>query len=66
MTEIYGSKLPVLCLQDKLKYTGKGKPPKKFSSSEEVIKWVSRTEGAIGYIDGKSLNKSVKVVLILR
>ena len=49
----------------KLKYTGKGKPPKKFSSSAEVIQWVSRTEGAIGYIDGKSLNKSVKVVLIL-
>ena len=49
----------------KLKYTGKGKPPKKFSSSADVIKWVSRTEGAIGYIDGKSLNKSVKVVLIL-
>jgi len=49
----------------KLKYTGKGKPPKKLSTSAEVIQWVSRTEGAIGYIDGKSLNKSVKVVLIL-
>ena len=49
----------------KLKFTGKGKPPKKLSSDREVLQWVSSTEGAIGYIDGKYLNKSVKVVLIL-
>lgn len=49
----------------KLKYTGKGKPPKTLNTAREVIKWVARTEGAIGYIDGKYLNKSVKVVLIL-
>ena len=49
----------------KLKYTGKGKPPKTLATSREVIKWVASTKGAIGYIDGKYLNKSVKVVLIL-
>ena len=49
----------------KLKYTGKGKPPKTLASTKEVIKWVANTEGAIGYIDGKYLNKSVNVVLIL-
>ena len=49
----------------KLKYTGKGKPPKKLESARDVIQWVANTEGAIGYIDGKYLNKSVKVVLIL-
>ena len=49
----------------KLKYTGKGKPPKSLSSTKEMIKWVASTEGAIGYIDGKYLNKSVNVVLIL-
>lgn len=49
----------------KLKFTGKGKPPKKLDTAREVIKWVANTEGAIGYIDGKYLNKSVKVVLII-
>jgi ABC-type phosphate transport system substrate-binding protein len=49
----------------KLQFTGKGKPPKELSSAREVIKWVANTEGAIGYIDGKYLNKSVKVVLII-
>ncbi|MFK5913795.1 MAG: hypothetical protein QM484_05430 [Woeseiaceae bacterium] len=49
----------------KLKYTGKGKPPKTISSTRELIKWVANTKGAIGYIDGKYLNKSVNVVLIL-
>lgn len=49
----------------KLKFTGKGKPPKELSSDSDVVKFVADTEGAIGYIDGKYLNKSVKVVLIL-
>lgn len=49
----------------KLKFTGKGKPPKTLDTARDVIKWVANTEGAIGYIDGKYLNKSVKVVLIL-
>lgn len=49
----------------KLKYTGKGKPPKKLDTARDVLEWVANTEGAIGYIDGKYLNKSVKVVLIL-
>lgn len=49
----------------KLKFSGKGKPPKELKSSREVVKWVASNKGAIGYIDGKYLNKSVKVVLIL-
>ena len=49
----------------KLKFTGKGKPPKEISDPRDVVRWVATTEGAIGYIDGKYLNKSVKVVLIL-
>lgn len=49
----------------KLKYTGKGKPPKTLATTREVINWVASTKGAIGYIDGKYLNKSVKVVLII-
>jgi len=49
----------------KLKFTGKGKPPKTLASEREVIQWVANTKGAIGYVDGKYLNKSVNVVLIL-
>jgi len=49
----------------KLKFTGKGKPPVKLNSPSEVVKWVASNKGAIGYIDGKYLNKTVKVVLIL-
>ena len=49
----------------KLKFTGKGKPPKELSNPRDVVKWVASNEGAIGYIDGKYLNKSVKVVLII-
>ena len=49
----------------KIKFTGKGTPPKQLENDQEVIKWVANNQGAIGYIDGKYLNKTVKVVLIL-
>ncbi len=52
----------------KLKYTGKGKPPKQIDSNRGVIKWVAQTKGGIGYIDAryvKFLKKSVKVILTL-
>ena len=49
----------------KLKFSGKGTPPKVIDDPREVIRWVSNNKGAVGYIDGKYLNKSVKVVLIL-
>ena len=49
----------------KLKYTGKGKPPKQLDTDEEVKSWVANNPGAVGYIDGKYLDKSVKVVLII-
>jgi len=49
----------------KLKFTGKGKPPRTIAGDEAVKNWVATHPGAIGYIDGKYLDKSVKVVLIL-
>ena len=49
----------------KLEFTGKGKPPKVVSGNEAVKHWVASHPGAIGYIDGKSLDNSVKVVLII-
>jgi len=50
----------------KLKYTGKGKPPVVVLGDDAVKELVANTPGAIGYIDGKSLDKSVKVILIIR
>jgi ABC-type phosphate transport system substrate-binding protein len=50
----------------KRKYTGKGKPPVVVIGDEAVKELVANTPGAIGYIDGKSLDKSVKVILIIR
>lgn len=49
----------------KLEFTGKGKPPRVISGDEAVRDWVASHPGAIGYIDGKYLNNSVKVVLII-
>lgn len=49
----------------KLKFTGKGKPPRVIMGDEAVKNWVASNPGAIGYIDGKYLDKSVKVVLII-
>jgi len=49
----------------RLKFTGKGKPPRVVTGDEAVRDWVASHPGAIGYIDGKYLNNSVKVVLII-
>lgn len=49
----------------KRKYTGKGKPPREIVGDEAVKTWVASHPGAIGYIDGKYLDTSVKVVLII-
>lgn len=49
----------------KLRFTGKGKPPRVVAGDEAVRNWVASHPGAIGYIDGKYLNNSVKVVLII-
>ena len=42
------------------------KPPVVVLSDDAVKELVANTPGAIGYIDGKSLDKSVKVILIIR
>jgi ABC-type phosphate transport system substrate-binding protein len=49
----------------KLMFSGKGKPPKEFSSDSEVKAFVAREPSAIGYIDEASVDKSVKVIFKL-
>ena len=49
----------------KRKFTGKAKAPKVLSGDRAVKEWVANTPGGLGYIDGKSLDKTVKVLLIV-
>jgi len=43
-------------------FSGQGKPPKVFSSEEELVAFVAKTPGAIGYVDSKTDVSSVKVL----
>lgn len=49
----------------KLLFTGKAQPPREMNSAEAVKDWVSKNPDALGYVDGKVLDKTVKVLLIL-
>lgn len=49
----------------KLIFTGKGTPPKEFSSEQEVLAYVASNKDAIGYIDTSLVNDSVKVIKTL-
>jgi ABC-type phosphate transport system substrate-binding protein len=41
-------------------FTGTGRPPKALSSDEEMVQYVSSTDGAIGYIDSDTPHDGVK------
>ncbi|HBC58717.1 MAG TPA: phosphate ABC transporter substrate-binding protein [Gammaproteobacteria bacterium] len=43
-------------------FTGGGSPPPVLDGDHEVISWVSRNENAIGYVDARMLNDSVKPI----
>lgn len=49
----------------KLLFTGKGQPPKELGGDEDVKEWVSKNPDGLGYVDGKVLDRSVKVLLIV-
>jgi ABC-type phosphate transport system substrate-binding protein len=49
----------------RLLFTGKGQPPKEIEGDEAVRDYVSKNPDAIGYVDGKFLDQSVKVLLIV-
>jgi len=46
----------------KLRFTGKGKPPKELNGSAAVKNFVAENPGSIAYIDSKDVDGSVKVV----
>ncbi|THB65244.1 MAG: phosphate ABC transporter substrate-binding protein [Gammaproteobacteria bacterium] len=49
----------------KIVFTGKGSPPKTMENDAEVKKLVADNPNIIGYIDAKSVDDTVKVVLTI-
>jgi TonB family protein len=45
--------------------TGKGFVPKQFSSDAEVLAYVTRTQGAIGYVSNSAITEGVKVLVVV-
>lgn len=41
---------------DRATYSGIGIPPKKVDSEEQMIEFISKTKGAIGYIDSENID----------
>ena len=46
-------------------FTGKGKPPREYKTSDEVKKAIQDNVNAIGYIEKSAVDDSVKVVAII-
>jgi ABC-type phosphate transport system substrate-binding protein len=53
----------VKAIWSKLVFTGKGKPPKEYPSSDEVKKAIEADPNAIGYIEKTAVDGNVKVIL---
>ncbi|HSW52558.1 MAG TPA: hypothetical protein VLG93_04955 [Sulfuricaulis sp.] len=49
----------------KLMFTGKANPPRELVDDAAVKSWVANNPDAIGYVDGKFVDSSVKVLLII-
>lgn len=49
----------------KLLFTGKGRPPEEIGDDAAVKAWVAKNPSGLGYVDGKVVDGSVKVLLIL-
>lgn len=50
----------------KLYFTGRGVPPLEAQSTAEVKALLNRTPGSIGYIDAAAVDRSVKVIFIVK
>jgi ABC-type phosphate transport system substrate-binding protein len=49
----------------RLRFSGQGPPPRQVPSTEEILDFVSRSRGAIGYVEKRRVDKRVKIVLEL-
>jgi TonB family protein len=50
---------------DGIVFTGKGSMPKQLNSDADVLKYVARTPGAIGYVSSSASADGVKVLMIV-
>ena len=49
---------------NKILFTGAGVPPTPFNSEADMVEYVKKTKGAIGYIDSSTPHSGVKTVKI--
>ena len=49
----------------KLLFTGRGQPPREIGDDADLKSWVASNPDAIGYVDGKFVDSTVKVLLII-
>jgi len=49
-----------------LVFSGRGSMPKQLSSDAEVVAYVARTKGAIGYVSAETMAEDVKTLTIVR
>lgn len=47
-------------------FAGKGLPPDKLATDNEVIDWVARNPQGLGYVDKSKVNGNVKVLMTIR
>lgn len=55
----------VQAIWSRIVFTGKGKPPKEYKSSDQVKKAVSENVNVIGYIEKSAVDDTVKVIAIV-
>jgi ABC-type phosphate transport system substrate-binding protein len=44
-------------------FSGKAVPPDVIGNDEDMMEWVAKTRGSVGYVDSHAVNQSVKVLL---
>ena len=48
----------------KMVFTGRGRPPKPMQSEQEMITYVARTNGAMGYVSAEMVTDRVQIVKV--
>ncbi|MBU1170747.1 MAG: substrate-binding domain-containing protein [Proteobacteria bacterium] len=46
-------------------FTGGGKPPVTFEREKDLVEYVSKTKGAVGYVTSQSYTDSVKILAVM-
>jgi len=49
----------------KMIFTGRGRPPKRIVSEQDMLSYVNRTNGAIGYVSQDAVTDSVKIIQVV-